>query len=333
MVIVLAGSLRSWTGTNELVCGSCPASNTDLTGNAIVPLVSSPPVPSAAINRILPKGCCREDAGTIMFCIGNGAGLVVSKKFLCWGTLIAITDCGGGEQDVWLISASVLITCTRGGGEEVDDRERRTWNLFSSKALAGGEGVPLLEEVVVGNLFCSISTAVLKSWTGGWIPLHTDCWGITRIVCPAIVWITFMGVCPLLMEMPFAVIGMKHPLAAGCLFGWAWRMFTGDPLVAAGRTGAWINVGVLLACTKLTVPFTAPGAVPNTGARVTSWPWLLWGSREVNTFDVPMLSGPCSLGLVAAARHICLGDNWTSELGSSLRFRLTTEKWRTEFSP
>ena len=60
--------------------------------------------------------------------MGIGAA-VVSKEVFCCGSLMVITDCGGcggggGEQDFSVTSASVFI-CTRGGGEELEDGEKR----------------------------------------------------------------------------------------------------------------------------------------------------------------------------------------------------------------
>ena len=354
----LDATLRTWMGRigwpKEEFWGNCGVSTSVLIGRIVAPLVSSPPVPSAAINRILPMGCCcRDDVGRIMLCIGMACwagcvAVVVGSKeglpFCCWIVLIVISDWGGiawveggegGEQDLWLMSGSALMTCTRGGGEEVvDEREGRKWRVFSmgDRITAGGEGLTrLMEDPEV--VFKAEVFMTCRGWLWCWVDPLVNCegWEMRRIGCPAMVWITFIGawVWPLLREIPFALIGIK---LAG-LFGAAWRMLTGAPPLEAGRrVGVWINVGWLLlpVCTKLTAPPTWPGVVNiRFGGRVTICPWL---GRELKTFGGgQMLTGLCSLGLVVP-RHSCLGEG-TSELsGFKLRFRRLTAEERNDKS-
>ena len=349
----LGATLRIWIPVGrpkEEFCGNWGASTSVLRGRSVAPLLSSP-VPSAAISRILPMGCCCRDVGTIRLCIGIAwwVGLVASKEgfvFCCCIVLMVISDWGGitwgrgGEQDLWLTtSGSVLTTCTRGGGEEVEDeREWRKWSVFSlgERTVAGGEGLTrFTAEVVMGSLLCSKFKAEVfitcSGWPWCWVDPLVSCegmWEMRRICCPpAIVWITFIGawVWPLLKEIPFAVIGMK---LAGLLGAAAWRMLTGVPPLVAGRiVGVWINVGWLLlpVCTKLTAPPTWPGVNIKFWGRATICPWP---GREVNIFvGAQMLTGLCSLGLVTVVpRHICFGDGSSEQSGFKLRFRWLTAK-------
>ena len=360
--MVLDWSLRTWMGRigwpkEEEFCANWGTSATVLIGtSAAPPLASSPvPDPSAAINRIFPIDiCCCKDVGTMMLCIGNAAGAgrgvgVASTEGLplhCWIVLIVIRDWGwrgGGEQDLWLISGdSVLMTWTRGGGEDADGREWRNWTVFMlwEWRVAGGDGLTLLTaaEVAMGSLLpCSkfFKAEVFITCIGWWccvpfIPLSCEGWEMRRIGCPAIVWITFIGAWRLLREMPLAVIGMK--LAGLLVVAAAWSTPTGvPPLVEGRRVGVWTSVGWLLppaVCTKLTGPPTWPaGVVVNIrfcGRVMICPPWPGW---EVNTLGAQMLTGLCSLGLVVP-RHMCFGDG--SSETSGLRFRLTERRKSTE---
>ena len=388
-----AATLRIWIGRpKEEFCGNAGASTSVLRGRrvAVPPLVSSPPpVPSAAITySTLPTAagcccwcCCCRDAGRIRLCIGIAwwVGLAVASKeglvccccCCCCCTVLMVISCecggrtwgrvggggggGGEEQDLRLTtSVSVLMTCTRGGGEEevMDERERRNWRVFSMGEwiVAGGEGLTrFMVDVVMGSLLCSKVDVVMTCSGWWWVWWCWCCWwwpGVDPLVScegtwemrriggpPAIVWIMLIGawVWPLLREMPFAVIGMK---LAG-LFGAI--MLTGVPPLV-GRTaapdGVWLNVGWLLlpACTKLTAPPIWPGVVVNIrfwpAGRATICPWL-WPGREVNIFvGAQMLTGLlCSLGLVTAVpRHICFGDGSSGPSGFKLRFRWFTAK-------
>lgn len=386
----LDATLRIWMGSpKEEFCANAAAvgaaSTSVLSGKSVAgpapPLASSPPVPSAAaINRILPIGCCCcwRGVGTMRLCIGIvwGAGwlMVVASKagfmFCCCTVLIVIRGWtwrrdeggaggGGGELDLWLtISVSVLMTCTRGGGEEVvDEREWRNWRVFSPWGewivVAGGDGLTRFTtvEVVMGSGLlwccsnCKADVFITRSgcpWWCWWVDPFVSCEGtgeMRRIACPpATDWITFIGawgVWPLLREMPFAVIGIKLGALLGVAAALAaWKMLTGVPPLTVGRTvlvGAWINVGWLLlpVCTKLTAPPTWPAVVNIIFwpvGKVTICPWLWWG---VNIFaGAQMLTGLCcSLGLVTAvvpARHICFGDGSSMvRSGFKLRFRFT----------
>lgn len=343
--MVFDGILRSWMGeTNErlkLFCVNWLAFTMDLSmiGTAVnapvaVPFASIPPVPSVAIRR---TGCCgREEVGMRMFCTGRGTA-VDSKEvrwWVAWGTLtVIIWVCSEGEreQDLrWFTTSASAFICTSGGGDDVDEREWQIWKPFSLVVvLTGGEGLTLFMEcdetavaVVImdgRDLFCSKLIAALLITC---VPLDKECWGMTRTTCPApgIAWITLTGACPLL----FIVNGMYGPftwdlLVAACMMPTGWAPLT------VGMMEPWMNVaGLLLACTKLTVPPLALLGADNTG-KVTKCPWPLCGSRDIS-LGAHKFTGLFSLGLGAVGRHNCLGEGGISELGSRGRFRLTAGK-------